>query len=101
MDVLTKMRLFTVIATDKLDIPEVFTPNGDGKNDTWIIGFLSDIGEYELCIYARDGAQLYCTKNYANDWNGTYKGDPLPDGTYWYVIKSSEHTYKGAVTIRR
>jgi len=93
--------VITVIATDKLDIPEVFTPNGDGKNDTWIIGFLSDIGEYELCIYARDGAQLYCTKNYANDWNGTYKGDPLPDGTYWYVIKSSEHTYKGAVTIRR
>jgi gliding motility-associated-like protein len=93
--------VITVLPTDKLDIPEVFTPNGDGKNDTWIIGFLSDIGEYQLCIYSRDGAQLFCTKNYENDWDGTYKGDELPDGTYWYVITSSEHTYKGAVTIRR
>jgi gliding motility-associated-like protein len=91
-----------VVPTDKLIIPEVITPNGDGNNDTWVIGFLGDIaGGYELSIYSRDGARLYSTQDYKNDWNGTYDGEELPDGTYWYVIRTTDRTYKGAVTIRR
>ena len=43
------------------------------------------------------------TSNYQNDWDGTYQGKELPDGTYWYLIhlENDNTTIKGAVTIKR
>ncbi|MGK0387726.1 MAG: gliding motility-associated-like protein [Maribacter sp.] len=93
----------TVVPNTELEIVDLFTPNGDGVNDTWTITYLENLKEgYTLRIYARGGVQIMETTNYNNDWDGTLEGNNLPDGTYWYVISAGDGTdYKGAVTLKR
>jgi gliding motility-associated-like protein len=57
-------------------------------------------------VYNRWGGLVYHSDNYLNDWGGTYKGSPLPDGTYYYVIEAAlpgglSSTLTGNVTIIR
>jgi gliding motility-associated-like protein len=71
-----------------LFIPKVITPNGDGKNDTWII---KNIGllypDAELHIFNRWGKLIYRTKNIeANPWDGTLGGKLVPIDSYHYII---------------
>lgn len=66
-----------------LHVHNVFTPNGDGKNDTFTIDNLSSFEENQLTIVNRWQSTVYQTKNYKNDWNGS----ELSDGTYFYIIK--------------
>lgn len=63
-------------------IPTVFTPNDDGKNDTFVIPGIEDY-ENEVTILNRWGGTIYTAKGYKNDW----KGEGLNEGTYYYVIK--------------
>ena len=93
----------TVVPNTELEIVDLFTPNGDGVNDTWKITYLENLKDgYTLRIYARGGIQIMETSNYNNDWDGTLEGKNLPDGTYWYVIAAGDGTeYKGAVTLKR
>ena len=112
----------------KLKIPNVFTPNGDGTNDYFIISLESgsdspsgnkgakgtrdqhyEYEDYEplnryyesteLTIFNRWGRIVYHSKDYQNDWDG----DNLPDGTYFYVLKchglKNDATYNGSVMI--
>lgn len=110
----------------KLKIPNVFTPNGDGINDYFIISLEGDGGgsdmsnyenEYEayqalrvyyekteLTVFNRWGSIVYKSDDYENDWDG----GKLSDGTYYYVLKchgykddkmSNKSCYKGSVTI--
>ena len=65
---------------------EVFTPNGDGINDRWLITNGSCMKTAKVEIFNRYGSKVYESPNYSNDWDGTYKGKPLPDGTYYFVI---------------
>lgn len=83
-------------------LPNVFTPNGDGKNDTFVIMGLELFKNAELRVFDRWGNEVYLTDNYRNDWNG--KG--LNEGTYFYYLKIEDeagqiHTYKSYVTIIR
>jgi gliding motility-associated-like protein/uncharacterized repeat protein (TIGR01451 family) len=66
-----------------LHVHNVFTPNGDGKNDTFLIDNLKSFEENELTVINRWGNIVYKTKNYNNEWNG----NELNDGTYFYIIK--------------
>jgi gliding motility-associated-like protein len=80
-------------------LPEVFTPNGDGFNDTWQIQWQSDINEseYTMHVYNRSGGEVYRMNGLRADWDG----GGLPDGVYWWhLFKGSETWMKGAVTIR-
>lgn len=113
----------------KLKIPNVFTPNGDGTNDYFIIsldggsdvpsggdngsrGYHETGAEYEnyeplnryyesseLTIFNRWGRVVYHSKDYQNDWDG----GGLSDGTYFYVLKchglKNDATYQGSVMI--
>lgn len=113
----------------KLKIPNVFTPNGDGTNDYFIIsldggsdmpsggdngsrGYRETGAEYEnyeplnryyesseLTIFNRWGRVVYHSKDYQNDWDG----GGLSDGTYFYVLKchglKNDATYQGSVMI--
>ena len=67
-----------------------FTPNGDGKNDTWWIDNILSYPKNDVVIFNRWGTNVWSGKNYDNDkviWKGTnYSGQPLPDGTYYYVV---------------
>lgn len=87
--------------------PQVMTPNGDGFNDTWIIGCLTEFSDNELVIYNRWGEQVYKAFDYNNDWQATWEKDksPLPDGTYVFIFKAftaeGEKKYSGSLTIIR
>jgi gliding motility-associated-like protein len=91
----------TVNERTSIEVADLFTPNGDGVNDTWQVNFLQYVGNYTLSVYSRGGATVFTSSNYNSDWNGTNDGSNLPDGTYWYVIETEGRTYKGAVTIKR
>jgi gliding motility-associated-like protein len=71
-----------------------FTPNGDGINDKWLVydqNFcLANTNGASVTVFNRYGSKVFESKNYTNDWEGTFKGNPLPDGTYYAVI---EFTY--------
>ena len=84
-----------------LEISNLLTPNGDGKNDTWGIGNLEFYSNTKVIIVNRDGQIIYEDDNYANTWDGTYEGKLLPDATYYYIITSpnSNKVYKGSITI--
>ncbi len=92
----------------KLKIPNIFTPNGDGINDYFQIGYdtgepINDLNRYflshKLVIFNRWGRIVYESNNYKNDWDG----GKLPDGTYFYVLdckgKTKNYNYKGSVMI--
>jgi len=85
----------------------VFTPNGDGINDTWQVTVGGNCTKsVEVTVFNRNGAIVYQSKNYSNSWDGTYSGKGLPDGTYYWVIQyvyltSRVVTAKGNVTILR
>jgi gliding motility-associated-like protein len=79
----------------KFYVPNIFTPNGDGKNDTFIIHSLPEGSR--LKVYDRWGIQAYYSSNYDNSWDG---GDQ-PDGTYFYELNTSIGTQKGWIQIIR
>lgn len=83
-----------------------FSPNGDGINDLWIVTEDRCTNKVSAVVYNRYGTKVYESKEYHNNWNGTYKGKPLPDGTYYYVLSFEQVTganivVKGDVTIIR
>ncbi|MDY0314994.1 MAG: gliding motility-associated C-terminal domain-containing protein [Bacteroidales bacterium] len=79
------------------------TPNGDGENDTWIIKNIEKIPRNEVWIYNRIGNLIYYAKEYQNDWDGTYNGKDVPEGTYYYIVSTGtwEEPYKGHITVIR
>ena len=84
-------------------IPNVFTPNGDNINDTWRMPSLNAFPNFELKVYNRYGQIIFEQKNNTPDWNGRFKGERLPTGTYVYIIdlKNSTPLLKGAVLLLR
>lgn len=82
-----------VTVQSHLIIPSAITPNSDGINDKWEIGNLSDYPEAYVRVYNRWGTELYkSAKGGADTWNGTWKGKPLPPGTYYYIINLDKST---------
>jgi gliding motility-associated-like protein len=84
-------------------IPNVFSPNGDGKHDTWRIEYLN---KYPFCtvdVFDRNGQPVYHSYRYDSEWDGTYNGKPVPMGVYYYVIKpnSGREPITGSVTVIR
>jgi gliding motility-associated-like protein len=67
-------------------IPNTFTPNGDGYNDKWEIKYLDRYSDCSVKVYNRAGELVYSNIGYTLPWDGTYKGTPLPVGTYYYII---------------
>ena len=69
-------------------IPNVFTPNGDGQNDTFQVEGLA-IDEFRMEIFNRWGQKIYETNAVEKGWNGgvaNIRADAAPDGSYFYVI---------------
>jgi gliding motility-associated-like protein len=70
----------------KIGVPNSFTPNGDGVNDTWEIEALETYPQSELTVVNRYGQTVFTSKGYAKPWRATYNGSILPMGTYYYAI---------------
>jgi gliding motility-associated-like protein len=82
----------------------IITPNNDGVNDGFVIEGLdpnSPNNRSELYIYSQWGEQVYKANPYKNEWKGTYKELPLPEGTYYYIFKLNPDAIpkKGFVSI--
>ncbi|HZI02090.1 MAG TPA: gliding motility-associated C-terminal domain-containing protein, partial [Flavisolibacter sp.] len=86
-----------------LVIPNVFSPNGDGTNDRWEIRYLDTYPDATVEIFNRYGQPVFQSKGYSRPWDGTYKGNPLPAGTYYYIInpKNGRKQVAGYVDIIR
>ncbi|NOU47909.1 MAG: T9SS type B sorting domain-containing protein [Bacteroidales bacterium] len=100
-------RFFTVTETGTPTNPtdgimNLLTPNGDGYNDLWQIKDLAGISPAKVVIYARSGNVVYESNAYDNSWNGSYNGNPLPEGCYFYVIVDfNGNVIKGTISILR
>lgn len=89
-------------ADGQLEFPKAFSPNGDGKNDEWLVKNLDKFPDNEIVIFNRWGSEVYKQKSYKNDWAA--KG--LEQGTYFYKVrvKLCDGVYKdysGYMTIFR
>ena len=67
-------------------IPNYFTPNGDGINDTWAPGCTINYKNLSFTVLDRYGREIQ-TFHYGESWDGKYQGAALPSGDYWYVLK--------------
>ncbi|MEO0332609.1 MAG: gliding motility-associated C-terminal domain-containing protein, partial [Bacteroidota bacterium] len=89
----------------RIDPTAIFSPNGDGRNDTWYIGDIGRYPEATLTVYNRWGAAVYEAHAYQNDWDGRGRdGGDLPLATYYYVVELNQFGLKpvtGHVTIIR
>lgn len=92
------------------DIPNVFSPNGDGTNDNFNVvikpGFEDSVQIIEFKVYNRWGNLIYDNDDPANGWDGTYNGEPVPSEVYAYFIEylvpnCLSRSQKGNITIIR
>jgi gliding motility-associated-like protein len=89
-------------ASNKILIPNIFTPNGDGTNDTWEIFNPTSGSDLIIEIYNRWGELVFYSKGYSQPWDGTYKEKPVPEGTYAYIVRiGNDMVLKGAVLVVR
>jgi gliding motility-associated-like protein len=93
----------TYVKVNDLVVPNVITPNGDGRNDVLKLQRIENYGPVEITIMDRWGALKYSSDNYQNDWDGKdNSGNELPEETYYYVIRIYDDVYKkGFVLIIR
>lgn len=75
------------ILCESIAIMSSMSPNGDGKHDSFIILGIDNYPNNELVIFNDLGHEIFQESNYANRWDGTYQGRPLPNGVYYYVFK--------------
>ena len=68
-------------------IPNTISPNNDGSNDQFLIACLDDFPDNQLSIYNRWGDKVFEAAPYQNNWQGEFERQPLPAGTYFYVLK--------------
>jgi gliding motility-associated-like protein len=94
-----------VITLPMFTIPNVFTPNGDNKNDLWEIKGIEKYPSIIVNIFDRYGRKVFTKTDYKKAWDGTYQGEgkQLEIGTYYYIIdlKNGKPALSGSVTILR
>ncbi len=94
----------TVTVRPAIRIPNAFTPNGDGRDDTWQIEFIEQYPDNTVTVFNRWGNKIFSAENYgrANEWRGDINGQPAPLGTYYYVVVTKGplgKSYAGSITI--
>jgi gliding motility-associated-like protein len=103
------VKILTVINEIAELIPNAISPNNDGKNDIWRLDFINVYyPKAEIEIYNRWGQRLFQSIGYDNAWDGSYKGAPLPVGSYYFIInlndplrKDEENIFKGTILLMK
>jgi gliding motility-associated-like protein len=100
----------TDIKAIELKIPNGFSPNRDGENDTFVITHAPEV-QVDLEVFTRWGTRVYHSTDYQNDWDGkgtgSLLGSSLLDGTYFYKVVMTNHKtnevkkYAGFITLKR
>lgn len=88
-------------STSDIIIADLISANGDGFNDTWNIIGIENHPDTKVLIFNTSGNVVFESLDYNNDWEGTWNGNQLPDGTYYYIVEVKEETdiRKGFITI--
>ncbi|MCE2847216.1 MAG: gliding motility-associated C-terminal domain-containing protein [Sphingobacteriales bacterium] len=92
-----------VIPAMSIYVPNAFTPNGDGMNDTWgVVG--EAIEEFSIQVFNRWGQLVYESSNPNVHWDGTHMGNQVPMGTYVYKVtamtnKGGRQSKEGQVNV--
>jgi gliding motility-associated-like protein len=89
-----------------LILVNVFSPNGDGKNDLWVAKQTFQYEEFSMVIYNRWGQKVFESNDPFFEWDGTnLNGNEVPDGTYFYIARlnhfENSDEQKGTVTLLR
>lgn len=84
-------------------VPNTFTPNGDGINELWKIEYLDTYPNCKVQVFTRNGQQVFESRGYKTPWDGTIKGKALPFDTYYYIIEpgNGRKPITGYVTIMK
>ena len=84
-------------------IPNIFSPNGDGIHDKWIIDYLESYPGCTVEIFNRYGQRIYHSVGYDKPWDGIINGSPAPVGTYYYIVdpKNGRKIMSGYVDVIR
>lgn len=95
-----------ITVTKELEVVSGFTPNGDGNNDVWELDFTEKYPSLSVEVYTRWGEMVYSSNDgYKEPWDGNYNGEPLPVGTYYYIIELNDDDFpepiSGPITIIR
>nr|WP_314245989.1 T9SS type B sorting domain-containing protein [Capnocytophaga leadbetteri] len=77
-----------------IDIPNYFTPNGDGDNDRWRPKKMEDFPNAFVHVFDRNGRRMAILKP-GESWDGIYAGKPMPSGDYWYTIDLNDELRDG------
>jgi gliding motility-associated-like protein len=97
-----KINILDEIEDDQLPSADMVSPNGDGYNDYWKIRNVGLYKNYKLTIVDENSQLVYSVdSNYNNDWDAHYHGNPLPNGIYHYIFKSTtdDKVFKGYITV--
>jgi len=91
-----------VILLPQLNVPNVFTPNGDGIHDQWIIQYRGN-SRLSVKVYDRWGVEMFSVADHLQAaWDGTTgSGSAAPDGVYFYILDDGEFPRSGQVTLLR
>ena len=79
-------------------VPNAFTPNGDGNNEFFQVSFYGPLRDFTLYIFNRWGERIFTSDNPSATWDGTYNGEPVPDGVYVWKVRYRSTTDRGAVS---
>lgn len=91
-----------VIVVKEIMVPNVFSPNGDGINDKWVISHIENYQNASFTIFDRYGKRIYRSTTAAVPWDGTVTGKQVPAGTYYYIISlGNNKLLNGSVTVLR
>ncbi|MBB2144425.1 T9SS type B sorting domain-containing protein [Pedobacter sp. LMG 31464] len=101
----TSTQSITIQVSDDYQITtqNILTPNGDGKNDKFIIQNIDYYPNNTVKVFDRSGRIVYSKKGYDNQWDGTFNGIPLASDAYYYTIDFGANIdpFKGYITIIR
>ena len=100
----TDMDTVRVKVYNDIYVPNAFSPDGNGYNDTWNIPALAAFPNFELYVYNRNGGLVYQCASIFVPWDGYYKGEPAAAGAYVYLIKlnnSIKRVLKGNLVLVR
>jgi gliding motility-associated-like protein len=94
--------LTVIVSADvsTVDAPAMFSPNGDGINDKFVIKNIDAYPVNMLQVFSKTGKLIYQAKNYKNEWDGSFNGTRLPADTYFYALTVNGQVVKrGAINI--
>ena len=97
-----KRTVFVPLKDGCIFIANAITPNGDGSNDTWVIGGLDGYADAYVQVVNRYGQVVFESNGYANPWRGTLNNEALPPADYYYVVSydKSKEPLTGVVSIK-